>query len=457
MLEILGNMFREAYSNLVEWKDRASRKPIVLRGARQVGKTHLVRQLGKQCFDHFIEFNFDQFPGRVNLFQSSDIREILELIELEVGRPVIPGETLLFLDEIQAAPELLPKLRYFYEQFPELHVIAAGSLLEFVLSKHSFSMPVGRIEYMQLGPMTFEEFLMAVDPAGEKLNQRMMEFTLERGIPEPVHNKLDRRYLEYLLTGGLPEVVANYADGKSWLEVTRIQDSLLETYQDDFAKYRGRVDYLRLRKVFQAIPGLVGKKLKYSSIDREETSRELKRCVELLELARVITRVRHSSGNSVPLGAEVKDSDYKPLFLDVGLVSRLLGLSADKLLAGSGSLPPALGLLAEQFVGQHLLYSGPLHLLPELYYWRRQAKSSNAEVDFLYAKDDQVVPVEVKSGSTGTLRSLHQFIRSKETTMAVRFNRDPASRHPLREHSDSCQLLSLPFYLVGQMERLLSQ
>ena len=448
-------MERKAQEYLLEWKGSAGRKPLVMRGARQVGKTHLARHFGKGHFRNVVEFNFDQHPRLERLFESGNAREILELAGLEKGQVPVPGETLLFLDEIQAAPEVLPKLRYFYEELPGLHVIAAGSLLEFSRTDQPAPIPAGRIEYLHLGPVSFEEFLVEVDPAGKKLLEFLEGFEFPKGLPQSVHEKLDRRYLEYLLTGGLPKIVQGFANGGTWAGVAKTQDSLLETYQDDFAKYRGRVDNLRLRKVFHALPGMIGSKLKYAQIDREETARDLRRCVDLLELARVITRVKHSAANAVPLGAETKDRDYKPLFIDVGLVSRTLGLTANQLLPHPENLPARAGLLAEQFIGQHLLYSGPGHKLPELYYWRRQAKSANAELDYLYALDDLVVPIEVKSGKTGTLRSLHQFLAEKHSPLAVRFNRAPPSLCTIPSGPGSCQLLSLPGYFVGQMERLL--
>jgi predicted AAA+ superfamily ATPase len=445
---------RMADSALDEWSVRDGRKPLVVRGARQVGKTCLVRSLASRRKLGLVELNFELRPELAALFAAAEVREILRLIEIETGLAVVPGESLLFLDEIQAAPELLPKLRYFYEQIPDLHVVAAGSLVEFSLRDHAFSMPVGRIEYLHLGPLNFEEFVRAADPAGEKLIERMVALKPGGGLPPSVHQKLEKLYLEYLLVGGLPESVGARAKQAGWTDVARLQDSLIATYQDDFAKYRGRVDYLRLRKVFHAIPRLLGEKLKYTRIDPEEQSRELARCLELLELAQVVYLVRHSAGRGVPLKAEVKERDFKPLFLDVGLAARMLGLAATRLLVARETLPSSLGCLAEQFIGQQLLHGRALHQAPELHYWRRQARSANAEVDYLIEVDDRVVPVEVKSGKTGTLRSLHRFIEERGSRVALRFNRDSPSVCPIDVAGKSCLLLSLPFYLVGQASRL---
>jgi len=447
-------MKRLADQAMDDWVHRAHRKPLVVRGARQVGKTSLVRALARRQSLRLVEFNFELRPGLEGLFSPPDVHEILNLLEIETGQPVVPGECLLFLDEVQAAPALLAKLRYFYEQLPELHVVAAGSLLEFGLRDHGYSMPVGRIEYLHLPPLMFEEFVAAVAPSGAKIVERLNALEPGETLPPPIHEKLDRLYLEFLLTGGLPEVVAQHAGGAGWSEVVRLQDSLISTYQDDFAKYRGRVDYLRLRKVFHAIPRLLGEKLKYTHIDPDEQSRELKRCLELLELAQVVYRVRHSSGHGVPLNADVKERDFKPLFLDVGLASRMLGLTAGRLMGGADALQPSTGGLAEQFVGQHLLHRREFHRTPELHYWRRQARSANAEVDYLIAVDDRVVPVEVKSGKSGTLRSLHRFIEERGCRTALRFNRSAPSIYAIESAVHRCQLLSLPLYLAGQARRL---
>jgi len=445
---------RIADFTLDEWSVRSGRKPLVVRGARQVGKTWLVRSLASRRNLRLVEFNFELRPELKSLFAPADVRENLSLIEIETGQAVVPGESLLFLDEIQAAPELLPKLRYFYEQIPNLHVVAAGSLVEFSLRDHAFSMPVGRIEYLHLGPINFEEFVTAVDPAGKKLLERMVHLEPGEGLPPGIHDKLDRLYLEYLLVGGLPEAVAAHAKRAGWADVARLQDSLIATYQDDFAKYRGRVDYLRLRKVFNAIPRLLGEKLKYTRIDPEEQSRELGRCLELLELAQVVYLVHHSAGRGVPLKADVKERDFKPLFLDIGLAARMLGLTPAGILVDSEALPSSLGCLAEQFIGQQLLHGRAPHQTPELHYWRRQARSANAEVDYLIEVDDRVVPVEVKSGKTGTLRSLHRFIEERGSRVALRFNRDSPSMCPIEAAGHPCLLLSLPFYLAGQASRL---
>lgn len=453
-------MYRNALNYLKQWKKQTNRKPLVLRGARQVGKTWLVRQFAEENFDQLLEINFDQTPEQAKLFINGDVDKCLQLLEIEYNVDIIPDRTLLFLDEIQAVPEILPYLRYLYEKRPDIYVIAAGSLLEFLLSEHDFSMPVGRIEYFHLGPMTFEEFLLAFD------RQRLVSFLSEiqphDSIPESTHKKL----LDYLklfwVVGGMPAAVAVYRETKSFKRCSKEQSIILQTYEDDFSKYRKRIYPQRIRKVFHRIPVLVGKKLKYVHLDPEERSRDLSDTLDLLEMAKVIYRVHHSAGNGVPLGAEMKAKDFKPLFLDVGLMSRSLGLSLPSLETVQDLTLVNNGAVAEQFVGQHLLYQNLGYEKPELYYWNREKRNSSAEVDYLAVVQNQVVPIEVKAGASGSLKSLQLFLAEKNRPMALRFNSAPPSIAKLTAKTgDSLGhpylFLSLPHYLVCQAKRLLEE
>ena len=450
-------MYRKALYDLIEWKDRPSRKPLIIRGARQVGKTWLVRKFADQ-FDNLVEINFDKNPEKAQLFAGT-ISRCLQLLEIDCDTEITPGKTLLFLDEIQAAPALLPLLRYFYEDRADLHVIAAGSLLEFLLADHDFSMPVGRVEYLHLGPMDMEEFLLALGQ--ERMTTFLKDYALDDAIPESIHLSLLNFLKLFWIVGGMPAAVAWYGNSGQLAEAIREHSVILQTYEDDFSKYRKRIYPERLRKVFRRIPALIGNKLKYVRLDPEERSRELADCLHLLEMARVIYRVRHSAGNGVPLGAEAKERDFKPLFLDIGLVSTSLGLSLPGLEMSEDLLMINRGALAEQFVGQHLLYDGPSYEKPQLFYWNREQKSAGAEVDYLIAHEDKVVPVEVKAGTTGALKSLQVFVAEKKSPVALRFNAMPpsCSRQETRvagKDKVPFLLVSLPLYLVGQARRLIA-
>ncbi|MEE9395017.1 MAG: AAA family ATPase [Planctomycetota bacterium] len=450
-------MRRKALEYLRRWVGKHHRRPLIVRGARQVGKSHLVRQLAGTVFENLLEINLEVDADAASLFESKKPKQILGLLQVRYGKAIEPGKTLLFLDEIQASPEVLSCLRYFHEEMPELHVIAAGSLLDFALRDPNSSMPVGRIEYLHLGPMDFEEFLTGL---GLDHQQSFLENYLPGDdIPSSLHAELMRRTRQFFQVGGMPASLASFVRTGVMEESEEIRQNLLSTYRDDFGKYGRQVDRRRLEKVFNQIPLLVGSKFMYSRVDREERSKDLGHALDLLTMARVVSRVRHSSSNGVPLGAEASERRFKMLFLDVGLLCRSSGLG---LLDFEGADDVTLinaGAVCEQFIGQHLLFSKELYENPELNYWAREQKSSNAEVDYVISIGPKIIPVEVKAGKTGTLKSLHVFLQEKKLSFAIRFNADPPSLldtkfstanapgHPFR-------LLSLPHYLVCQTRRL---
>jgi len=451
-------MDRKLSKALTNWKNRKNRKPLVIRGARQVGKTFLVRSFAKENFQSFIEINFDRTPDKKQLFDSSNIERSLQLLEIEENSSVITQNTLLFFDEIQAAPEVFHFLRYLYEQRPDIHVIAAGFLLEFLLADHNFSMPVGRIEYLHMGSLDFEEFLIAIGQ--KKLQQFLNTYMLNESIPESIHNKLLYYTQLFFVIGGMPAAVQSYIDSSNNIsEALREHQSILQTYEDDFSKYRKKTDHHRLKKVFQKLPALIANKLKYVNIDPHDKAKDLANSLELLEMAKIFYKVKHSSANGIPLRAEVNDKMFKPLFLDIGLVSSSLGLKLTDLTTDNNIMVNQ-GALAEQFVGQHLLYSGQYYEKPELFYWNREARNSSAELDYLLTINSNIIPVEVKAGRTGTLKSLQVFIAEKKSKTALRFN---TSTPVLSEQTtriagkDDCKylFLSLPLYLICQAERLL--
>jgi predicted AAA+ superfamily ATPase len=453
-------MLRSAIDDLNEWRTKPGRKPLVLRGARQVGKTYLIRQLGGENFHNTVELNFEKEPALARLFVSKDPTQILQLIELQQDTVVRPGETLLFLDEIQAAPQVFEALRYFSEERPDVHVVAAGSLLEFAFEQPSFSVPVGRIEYMHLGPMTFEEFLLA--QGKDRLLSFLNAFEFSAEIPAPLHDQMMQAVRQFLLVGGMPASVSAYTRSGSLADVESEKQSILETFIEDFGKYAHRVDPNRIRKVFTRLPLLVGRRLKYVNLDPDDQASNLARALSLLCKALVACRVHHSACNGVPLRAEMKESVFKPLFLDVGLMASACGLNLLDFTSATDVLQVNEGGICEQFVGQHLLYSQPSFVKPELFFWMREKRSSNAEVDYVINAGSRIVPVEVKAGKTGTLKSLQVFLNTKGRPTAVRLNSAPPTRHSasyaLPGLSDrSFDLLSIPFYLVGQLRRLLGE
>lgn len=463
-------MNRFLYNSLQDWLKSADRKPLVLRGARQVGKTWLIRTLAEQNQKKLIELNFERQPSLISLFNSNDPKQMIKNISaLFSGEPIDLDHSLLFLDEIQAAPELLAKLRWFAEEMPELPVVATGSLLEFVLKDHSFSMPVGRIQYQHLEPFSFEEFLLALDQKNlvDYLNHFEFELNPQNNlnhatIPELIHENLMRFFREYLIVGGMPAVINSWVKNASWEKVGRVQQDLLATYRDDFSKYRGRFALERLEEILWAVPKMLGEKFVASRASRMAQTNTVKQILELFEKARLCHAVTSVSANGVPLGAEVKDKFFKEIFLDVGLCSAALGLNLHQLNQVEELILINSGGLAEQVVGQLLRTLFPSYIEPVLYYWTREESGKNSEIDYIMALDNRVIPIEVKAGATGSLKSLHYFMEIKKFEWAVRINSGQPSCFPLNLkgfHTDSVkyQLLSLPFYLIGQLPRLLKK
>lgn len=447
---------RHAVGWLAEWKNRIGRKPLVMRGARQVGKSAAVRLFAQRHFDNLVEVNFEYDPEARSLFASPDPARSIQALELRYNAPITPGRTLLFLDEVQAWPEVLARLRYFHEKLPELHVVAAGSLLDFALHSPPFSVPVGRLEFLHLGPVQFEEFLNAVGQP--RLARFLDEWVPGMEMAQAIHDQLMHFFRSFVVVGGMPEAVAIYAASGSLLQPDRVKHSILATFRDDFARYASRTQVERLRKLFAAIPRMVGRRFKYSHVDSGERSADLAGGLDMLQMARVAWRVRHSSANGVPLGAQTDNRRFKVLFLDVGLMLSSAGLGASDVLTSPEWSMAHSGAVAEQVVGQHLLYSDAPYRDPEVYFWGREARNSSAEVDYVLAEEGTVVPVEVKAGSAGTLRSLQLFLAEKKLDFGLRLCSSPPilveSRSGGPANPSPFRLLSLPLYMVSQVRRV---
>lgn len=452
-------MKRNALQYLTEWADAPLRKPLIVRGARQVGKTHLIRQFAEHRFDDLIELNFERDADLIAMFDDLAPARIVPLLELRLGREVTPGRTLLFLDEIQAAPRALQSLRYFHEEMPALHVVAAGSLLDFTLGSGDISVPVGRLEYLHLGPMTFVEFLAGLGQT--KLAEFVQTFELDDSRIDALHHHLLSWLRTYGAVGGMPEAVRTYRDTESFLKVDQVKEGLLATFRDDFGKYRGRMDDGLIRLVFDRLPHLVGGKLKYVRVDRDLKAARIAAAVDLLCRAGIVSRIHHSAGNGVPLGAEINPRVFKPLLLDVGLLMRACGLDMSDVTDVDALMTVKSGAIAEQIVGQELRAAQPFWQEPVLHYWVREQASSSAEIDYLLACGQEILPIEVKAGETGHLRSLHQFLHDKRRTFGVRLSTSPPQladidlKLPTSERVVG-RLLSLPLYLAGEVGRLVT-
>lgn len=402
---------RNIDKNLMFWAGDARRCPLILRGGRQVGKTASITEFGKS-FESFVVADFERNPELNTIFAGSlEPQKLVTQMEAVLGERIIPGKTLLFLDEIQECQRAITSLRYFKEKMPELHVIAAGSLLEFALGEISF--PVGRVTFEFLYPMTFEEFLGATDRT--ILAQHIPQFDFSEDLPELSDAIAERLYAalkEYMIVGGMPEAVATFQESKSFLEVQKIQDKLIRGFRDDIPKYAsGDLQKRNVAMVFSRLATMVGEQITYTKILDDDPKRN-KNSIFLLEKSMLIHRVLATSPSGLPLGAHADEKTFKVVFVDIGLMQRICGrnitniLNTDELDAGFR------GQLAEQFVGQQLLATSQGSENGQIYYWRRNAKSSTAEVDYLVVRHDRIVPIEVKSGSSGALRSLHLMLET---------------------------------------------
>ena len=443
-------MKRTVSKFLDQWLNDTYRKPLVLRGARQVGKTWLVRDLAQRHGLKLVELNMERRPELADHFRSNDPRRAVSDLSADLGVSISAENCLLFIDEVQATPQLLAFLRWFREEMPEMPVVAAGSLLDFALRQHAFSMPVGRISYCYLEPLSFYEFL---DASGNELLKKTLIAAGESlDIAPRLHQRALELFSEYCLVGGLPEVVSDWLAKREDERRLQLQRDLITTYRDDFNKYRGRISSDVLRGVLDALPRQLGGRFVYSHVDGEAKHRDLKQALELLRLARICHRVEHTAANGLPLGAEANPGLFKVILVDVGLAAVQLGLSRLALRDLETIVWANKGGIAEQVVGQHLRCLSHAYEDPGLFYWQR-TEGRQAEIDYVIQHGSHIIPVEVKAGKAGSMKSLHAFMQSKQLSCAVRLDINPPSSQTVdvmttTGQSVNYRLLSLPLYMV---------
>lgn len=443
-------MEREIVHSLVDWKGRKTRKPLLIRGARQVGKTYVIEHFASKYFSNFLTINLEHQKELCSVLSKRNIRSLITELSLFFDAEIIPGKTLLFIDELQSCPESIAMLRYLYEEMPELHVIAAGSLLDHTLNEMKYSMPVGRIEFLYMYPMSFKEFLAA---SGEKkLINYLESYKVGDDFSELVHRKLLEYLRIYFFIGGMPEAVKLYISDGKLNETSRIHNNILTSLKYDFAKYgtRKQQEFLELVMLYSAKN--VGKKVKYTNINRDIRSVSLKEAFRKLELSRIVHLVRFSGAGGVALSENLKDDIFKPLFFDIGLVNSTGNIQLV-------NIPELItmneGALAEQFIGQELLTIERPYIDSRLFYWIRENKSANAEIDYLFQRNNIIFPVEVKAGKTGSLKSLHIYLKENKLKTGIRFNLDMPSFGKLSAkvrignstENLNYNLISLPLYM----------
>jgi len=429
---------------LTQWKHSRVRQPLLIRGARQVGKTYSVTDFGKRAFENIVSVNFEEQPEMSRCFSDLNPKNIIDRLSILKRMTISPGSTLLFLDEIQECPRAITSLRYFFEKMPELHVIGAGSLIEFALHAEDFRMPVGRVQSVYMYPMSFAEFLIAV--AEERLLNLIQTVDWQTGMEQVFADRLEKLFRQYLLVGGMPGVVKAFADKVLMAELQRLQSGLIRTYINDFAKYASTAKHKYLKEVYSSAPQMAGRRYKYSHVNPGIEAKFLKEALGLLCDARCLSKICHASGAGVPLLATADERKFKIAFLDVGLMQNALGVQ-DSIILDDSVMQINAGSIAEQFVAQELLACADPYADKKLHFWAREARGSNAEVDFLVEFEGMPIPIEVKAGARGSLKSMRLFLKEYPKTML-------GIRYSMHELSYFDQILSIPLYMVSQAQRL---
>ena len=444
--------------HLSEWAARPVHKPVLLRGARQVGKSTAVRHLG-ESFKYFVEINLEKQPDYIELFKKDlDVKRIVPQMAAMCGTPIIANETLLFIDEIQESQEAIMALRYFKEDMPDLHVVAAGSLLEFVLDDIP-TFGVGRIHSMYMFPMTFDEFLQA---NGEQLLlDARRQANADSPLPTPLHDKLVGLVRTFMLVGGMPESVAKWAETHDYLQCQEVQDDIITGYEADFPKYKKKVDPQLLVATMRSAATQATNKFVYAQVPGNNKTADVKKSLDLLIKAGILIPVTHTDGNGLPLGDEADESYRKMLLLDTGLMLRLLNMSMGDISSITTHILTATaadlvnkGPMAEMLAGLEVLHYLSPNIRHDLFYWVRQAKNSLAEIDYLLSRDMKVLPLEVKAGVQGGMKSLWDFMRDKELSQAIRCSLENFGKFDyidLKADNSVRHIEIVPLYAISQM------
>lgn len=449
---------RSIDSLLIDWKNSGNLKPLLLRGARQVGKSSAVEHLGEQ-FDHFVEVNFEKRPDVKELFERlHDVKELTSALSLFYGKPIEAGKTLLFLDEIQSCPEAIKSLWIFKEDFPDLHVAAAGSLLEFTL-KELPSFGVGRIRSLFVYPFSFDEFLMA--EGKQSWIKAKQEANSERPLLTLLHNNLVEHYRTFLMVGGMPASVACWVKTHDYQKCQTELDDIQLTYYDDFAKYAKKVNPELLRNTLHSVILQTGNKFMYSKVEGGYRAEDVKRALGMLCDAGLIKRVNHTAANGLPLGAETNVKFRKYIYLDSGMLLRILDMDmgsarplTELIIAGTAEDLVNKGGLAEMVLGWEMVkYNNP-RSQHDLYYWENTAEGTRSEVDYITSREMKVLPIECKAGTSGKMKSLNLFMRQKHLTEAIRCSLENFSmleNHDNQEQGTVRSIRIIPLYAISNL------
>ncbi len=445
-------MHREIEKYLLDWKNNPRRKPLIIRGARQVGKTYTIDKFAKENYKNYLKINLEQDIKLKTIFENNNPKEILENLSVLFNIPFIANETLLFIDEIQVQPKAIVSLRYFYEQMPEIHIIVAGSLLDFTLNQNQYSMPVGRVEFAYMYPLNFKEFLTSLNE--NTLVEYINNFDFDKNFSQLIHSRIGDLLRLYFFIGGMPEAVSMYVETRNLIEVEKIHSNIITSIEFDFAKYGTRKQQDFLRDILHYCATNIGRKVKYVNINKNVSSSQLKDALLRLETSRIIHLVRNTQSANVPITQHQDNDVFKPLFMDIGLLNHIAKIKLTDL---NDLLTDYEGVLSEQFVGQELIANSDFYDEQKLNYWLREAKNSNAEIDFLFQIGNNIFPIEVKAGKHGTLKSLNVFMSEKNKSKGIRLNMDlPSLAKDLdikvnleNKNELKYDLYSFPLYFAG--------
>ena len=430
-------MKRNAIADLKKWKDDAERKPLVIRGARQVGKTWLMREFGQTCYDHFVYFNFDEEDELKSIFETNkNPQRIVELLSMVAGEKILPGETLIIFDEVQECPEALNTLKYFKEKANDYHVIAAGSLLGTLLAQPK-SYPVGMVNLLDLYPLTYDEFLEATDPALYAYYENIQK---DQPIEDIFHNRLLDAYNNYLIIGGMPECVTSWVNYKDPARVSQIQRELIEIYENDFSKHNGKVNSGRILMVFRSIVSQLAKsneKFIYGAVRQGGRARDFEEAIEWLVSAGMLNRVYNVSKMEHPLSAFDKLDQFKLFLFDTGLLKHMAGIDNSAILLKNDY--QFKGPLTENYLLQQL--RGQFEVEP------RYFSTKNSEIDFVLQNGMEIIPVEVKGGEDKSAPSFKRYVSEHHPEYALRFSK--------RGYRKDGEITNIPLYLARKTKDLL--
>ena len=431
-------MQRDFIQNLIEWKDSKRRKPLILTGVRQCGKTYLLKEFGSEYFDNFCYINFESAGKYSAIFEYDyDVKRILREIELAENVKIIAGKTLLIFDEIQECPKAITSLKYFCENLQELHLVCAGSLLGVAIKKENISFPVGKVNRMQLYPMSFKEYLQAVGEG--KYIELFNDWNINREIPELYTVPLERHLKNYYIVGGMPEAVKEFAETGDYAEVAKIQDEILSDYSDDFSKHAPISEIEKIRMIWDSIPKQLAKennKFVFSHVKEGKRAHELEAALQWLKNSGLVHLVELVQNAELPLSSNADSTYFKVYMADSGLLCRRLGLSYKNILEENTALSTFKGAITENYVLQELIVQNKVP-----YFWR---SGNTAELDFLFEEDGNVIPVEVKAATNTQAKSFKQFCKKYQNKTGFKLS----LKNIAENDCEGTNVVSLPLYLL---------